>query len=501
MITRRRHTPAVTARGAATVLAATLVLSGCTEAHAGARPGTSGVGDPYFTGLGNGGYDALHYGLTLAYTPGDGRLAGTAEITARATQDLSAFNLDLAGMNVSSATVDGAPASVARTRSELTLSLRHDLRRGHTFRAVVHYAGVPRTITDPDGSKEGWLVSDGGRRVAALGEPTGSMAWFPSDNRPGDKSTYDISVTVPSSLTAVSNGELRSRYRAPASGPGQGNGEGTGAGTTTYVWRTAQPMASYLATLAIGPYAIRQTRLPAATGTSPDGRPVTVCTATDPDSASKGRRLLDALPGIMAWEEKTFGPFPFSSTGVIIGRSGQAGYALETQNRPFLPGPSATSTLVHEMAHQWYGDAVTPATWRDMWLNEGFATYGEWLWLDSRKGKDRVPLARSFARAYEDPDNWAFSPADPPKAADISASPVYGRGAMVLQRVREVVGDTAFFRILRGWPRSHRYGNASTADFLSYAQKEAGARGKRLDSEVWRTWLYGTKKPKPKPKP
>ncbi|MGQ4514502.1 M1 family aminopeptidase [Streptomyces sp. DW26H14] len=492
MITRRRAA-AATARGAATVLAATLALSGCTEAHAGARPGTSGVGDPYFTGLGNGGYDALHYGLTLAYTPGDGRLTGTAVITARATQDLSAFNLDLAGMNVSSATVDGSTAGVARSRAELTLRPRRDLRRGHVFRAVVHYAGVPRTLTDPDGSKEGWLVSDGGRRVAALGEPTGSMAWFPSDNRPGDKATYDITVTVPSSLTAVSNGELRSVRRSPPAG--EVAGTSAGAGTATYAWRVAQPMATYLATLEIGPYETRRTLLPARTGTSPGGRPIAVYTATDPDSAAKGKRLLDALPGIMAWEEKTFGPFPFSSTGVIIGRQGQAGYALETQNRPFLPGASATSTFVHEMAHQWYGDAVTPATWRDMWLNEGFATYGEWLWADSRTGKDRVPLAHSFAAAYKDRDNWAFSPADPPKAADISGSPVYGRGAMVLQRVREVVGDTAFFRILRGWPRTHRYGNASTADFLAYARKEAGPRGRRLAAEVWRTWLYGTRRP------
>ncbi|MEW1722842.1 M1 family metallopeptidase [Streptomyces sp. NPDC093109] len=468
-----------------------VLASGCTGdgTRAAAGPagpaghvGAAGLGDPYFPGLGNGGYDVEHYGLTLDYTPATGRLKGVAEITARATQDLGAFNLDFAGMTVDSATVDGASAAVRRDGTELTLRPRARLGRGDTFRTVVRYSGVPRRITDADGSQEGWLVdaAEDGRRVVALGEPTGSMAWFPGNHHPSDKASYDITVTVPAGLglKAVSNGELRS--------------ERTRDGRTSFAWHEPAPMASYLATVAIGPY-----RTKATAGTK---NVVPLYTAVDPTVVNDSAALLAAVPRVMKWSERNFGPYPFSSGGLIIGRPGDAEYALETQTRPFLPGPTATETLVHEVAHQWFGNSVTPKTWRDMWLSEGFATYAEWLWLAETEG---VPVGDSFAEAYADQANWAFPPAVPPSAARISDPPVYGRGAMVLQRVREAVGDDTFFRIVRGWAREHRHGNAGTGDFTAYVEREAGGSGasgpsgtagRKLES-VWDAWLYGKAKP------
>ncbi|WP_446042270.1 M1 family metallopeptidase [Streptomyces sp. SID1121] len=423
--------------------------------------GGRGVGDPYFPGLGNGGYDVSHYGLTLDYAPATRHLDGTAVITARATRDLTGFHLDLVGMDVASVTVDGRSAVVGRDGTELVVRPTEELGRGETFRTVVRYSGVPRRITDPDGSAEGWLAS--GRRVVALGEPTGSMAWFPGNHHPGDKAAYDLTVTVPAGTEAVSNGELVGRR--------------TSGGRTVFRWRSTEPMASYLATLAIGPYRVHEAK-----------GPLPLYSAVDPGAGKAGARLVAALPGILTWEEKLFGPYPFSSAGVIIGRKADAGYALETQTRPFLPGPTDVSTLVHELAHQWFGDSVTPGSWRDMWLNEGFATYAEWLWAADHGG---TPVAESFTEAYDDEENWAFPPADPPTAADLSEPPVYGRGAMVLQRVRDAVGDATFFRIVRGWARTHRHGNASTADFTAYVEKESG----RDLSEVWDSWLYGDDKP------
>ncbi|MFF2526530.1 M1 family metallopeptidase [Streptomyces liangshanensis] len=441
-------------------------VAGCGGGSGGGGRGTAGsagVGDPYFPGLGNGGYDVSHYGLTLDYAPAGRHLDGTAVITARATQDLTSFHLDLAGMDVASVTVDGRRARVGRAGTELVVRPREELGRGATFRTVVRYSGVPRRVTDPDGSAEGWLGS--GPRVVALGEPTGSMVWFPGNHHPSDKASYDIDITVPAGTEAVSNGELVSRR--------------TSGGRTTFRWRTAEPMASYLATLAIGPYRVHEVK-----------GPLPLYTAVDPAAGRDGADLVAALPGILAWEEKAFGPYPFSSAGVIIGRKADAGYALETQNRPFLPGPTDVGTLVHELAHQWFGDSVTPESWRDMWLNEGFATYTEWLWAADHGG---VPVAESFAEAYDDEENWAFPPADPPTAADISEPPVYGRGAMVLQRVRDAVGDATFFRIVRGWARTHRHGNASTADFTAYVEKESGGRDL---SGIWDGWLYGDGKPR-----
>lgn len=187
---------------------------------------------------------------------------------------------------------------------------------------------------------------------------------------------------------------------------------------------------------------------------------------------------------------RMFGPYPFASTGAIVGLGEDAGYALETQNRPFFPGPPDVGLLVHELAHQWFGNSVTPASWQDMWLNEGFATYAEWLWSEDHGD---ATVRELFDEAYEDGANWAFPPGRPPGAADLSEPPVYGRGAMVVHRIREEMGDDdAFFGLVRGWLKAHRHGNASTDDFTAYVERESG-----LDlTELWDTWLNGGSRPR-----
>ncbi|MFV2120430.1 M1 family metallopeptidase [Streptomyces sp. Act-28] len=446
-------------------LAALLLLSaaGCTGGVTG-TPGAAGVRDPYFPRLGNGGYDVRHYALAVAYDPATGRLDGTAEITARSTQGLSSFNLDLSGLTVHGASVDGDPASVRRAGHEVTIRPRADVDEGAVFRTVVRYSGVPRVITDPDGSEEGWLRTADG--AVALGEPTGSMAWFPGNHHPSDKATYAVTVTVPAGLQAVANGL-----------PGRAVTRG---GRTTATWRSAEPMASHLATLAVGRFDVTTTRTPA-------GLPV--ITAVDRTVAPEVADLPARLPGLLAWLTEKFGPYPFSSAGVIVERPGDLAYALETQTRPVVPRDLLTTgILVHELAHQWYGNSVSPRSWRDVWLNEGFARYAEWLYAEDFGG---TPAQESFEAAFADPANWAFPPAEPPTAADAFAPPVYGRGAMVLHQVRRAVGDEVFFDLLRGWAAEHRYGNASTDDFTAYAEEAAGEDL----TGVWDTWLYGGGKP------
>ncbi|OIK26978.1 metallopeptidase [Streptomyces malaysiense] len=422
--------------------------------------------DPYFPKAGNGGYDVDHYDLTLDYTPATRRLVATAVIRARATKDLSAFDLDLAGLHVDSVGVDGRDARYNRAGQELTVRPHDDLRKGRVFRTTVRYSGVPGTLTDPDGSAEGWLPTADG--ALGLGEPVGSMAWFPGNDHPSDKATYDITVTVPQGLQAVSNGELADRS--------------TRAGRTSYHWHVAQPMASYLATVAIGHFDITRSK-------GPGGLPV--LTAVDPTQAKASAAVLARLPEIVKWEEDTFGPYPFSSVGAIVDRPDDAGYALETQNRPVFPGAPELGTLVHELAHQWYGDCVTPKSWRDMWLNEGFATYAQWLWDEDHGGDTAEKTFRSYYDAH-DSALWAFPPATPSGAAHISGSPVYERGAMVLHKIRQKVGDKAFFALLRAWPASHRYGNASTADFTAYVEHRFPDQD---FGEIWKDWLYGQGKP------
>jgi aminopeptidase N len=429
-------------------------------------PGGSGVRDPYFPKAGNGGYDVGHYALTLDYTPASRHLTGTAVITARATEDLSAFDLDLVGLRVESVTVEGRKARFSRAGQELTVRPHDDLREGETFRTTVRYSGTPRTLTDPDGSAEGWLPTADG--ALGLGEPVGSMTWFPGDHHPSDKAAYDITVTVPKGLQAVSNGELTSRS--------------TKGGRTTYAWHMAQPMASYLATVAVGHFTMTSTE-------GPHGLPV--LTAVDPTQAKASEKVLAKIPAIIKWEEYNFGPYPFSSTGAVVDRPADAQYALETQTRPVFPGAPDTSTLVHELAHQWYGDSVTPRSWRDMWLNEGFATYAEWLYREDFGGKS---VQETFDEYYEGDHEevWAFPPAKPSSAAHISDSPVYQRGAMVLQKIRQEIGDDAFWDLLKGWAAAHRHGSVSTADFTAYVEKRAPGHDFR---GIWRDWLYGDGKP------
>ncbi|MER5182804.1 M1 family metallopeptidase [Streptomyces sp. NPDC002896] len=446
--------------------------------------GAAGLHDPYFPKMGNGGYDVAHYDLKIDYDPGSRRLTGETEITARATQALSAFNLDLKGLRVESVKVDGTDARFNRAGQELTVRPPDTLAKGDTFRTVVRYSGTPVTINDPDGSREGWLTTDDG--ALALGEPSGSMAWFPGNHHPKDKATYDVQVTVPEGLQAVSNGELRR--------------EQTQNGRTTFTWHTPEPMASYVATVAIGTFDMSRYETKADNkakdGKARGGKELAVLTAVDPTQADMSEKPLAEIPDVLEWAERNFGPYPFSSSGMIIERPGDADYALETATRPVFPGAPDTDLLVHELAHEWYGNSVTPKSWQDMWLNEGFATYAEWLWQEDHGGDSAQETFDALYRGDPDADHaeaiWSFAPADPPSAAHISDDTVYLRGAMVLHKIRQTVGDDTFRDILKGWAAAHRHGNANTADFTAYVEKQAPGKDFTV---IWDDWLYGKGKP------
>ncbi|WP_093616455.1 M1 family metallopeptidase [Streptomyces indicus] len=459
-----------------------LLLASCAGSGVRGTPGAAGLRDPYFRLLGNGGYDVTHYALDLSYDPEEHHLTGEAVITAKATQDLSAFNLDLAGLDVESVSVGDKPARFNRAADELTIRPDDELPEGRTFTTRVAYSGAPETITDEDGSEEGWLPTDEG--ALALGEPAGSKAWFPGNHHPSDKAAYDIEITVPEGLTAVSNGELTSTK--------------TAAGRTAFTWHSAEPMASYLATVAIGPYETKTYKTKTyktkthETKSSATEKDLPVLTAVDPAEAEQSADVLERLPEILTWSEEYFGPYPFSSTGAIVAPEGSAGYALETQTRPVFPGAPDTELMVHELAHQWYGNSVTPKTWQDMWLNEGFATYAEWLWAEDHDGDTAQETFDDAYAAPADDELWAFPPAEPTDASVISADPVYTRGAMVLHKLRETVGDDTFFALIKDWAAEHRHGNADTEDFTAFAEQQAG---EDLDT-VWGPWLYGDGKPK-----
>ena len=444
-------------------LAALLAAAGPASAGTG---GAAGAGDPYFPLAGNGGYHVDHYGLTLRYDPASRHLDGTAVLTARATQHLTRFDLDFKGLKVTGLTVDRTKADFRRDGQELVVTPPRPLHKGERFRVTVAYSGIPKPVTDPDGSLDGWIPTDDGAFVA--GEPQGAMTWFPANNHPKDKSSYDITVTVPEGRTAVSNGLLV--------------GQRTAHGHTTFHWRQREPMAAYLATATVGKFKVEQY-------TTRDG--IRVYNAVDPREASAAAPVLKKLPSVLEWESKLFGRYPFRAAGSIVDRAPNVGYALETQSRPLYDSAPGLSTLVHENAHQWFGDSVSLTSWKDIWLNEGFATYTEWLYSEQHGGDS---AQKTFDALYARPASdglWAFPPGNPGSGANIFGTPVYARGAMALHELRTAVGDRTFFRTLRTWAALHRDGHGTTAQFVRLAERESG---KDLNS-LFTIWLYGPGKP------
>ncbi|MFF2504594.1 M1 family metallopeptidase [Streptomyces sp. NPDC058067] len=458
-------------RSARLAAVATAAASFCLIAAAPApTPGSDGIGDPYFPQLGNGGFDVRHYGLDIAYNPDTDRLDGVTTVTARATQNLSSFDLDLQKLDVTSVEVNGRDAQFTRTGDEIRVTPRGALHQDSTFTVTVTYGGVPEALNGPIvfGSDYGWMKTADGVFVAC--EPNAASTWFPSSDHPADKATYDITIKAPKGLTGVSNGRLVDMHDVKG-------------GQTVTHWRESRPMATYLATASIGKFDVK-------TGTTPGGTPIYV--AIDPVLKNSNNVDVYAVTAEATdyWSQ-VFGPYPFEETGAVVDDMPEAGFSLETQSKPSYSAVRSESTIVHELAHQWFGDSVSVRQWKDIWLNEGFASYAQWLW-EEHKGRG---TAHDLARAYygnrpaSDPF-WQITVGDPQRDT-MFASAVYRRGALTLQVLRERIGDDAFFTLLKTWTQQHRYGNASTADFTRLAEKISG---QNLDG-LFRTWLSTKGKP------
>ncbi len=452
---------------AVTTGALLVALAGAAGAGAGTF-GAAGGGDPYFPKAGNGGYQVDDYDLSIRYEPSTRAFSGVAVLSAVATTDLTGFTLDLRQFTVRSVTVDGAPARFTKEVQELRVVPARTLGQGRPFTVRVAYDGTTLRPKDAGGALYGWVSTPDGALVA--NEPEGASTWYPVNDVPTDKASYTFRVDVPAGTTAVANGRLRS---SP-----------TLAGRTTWTWRADQPMASYLSTASIGTFAL-------TASTTPQGLPVLDAVDRDLPAAARARAaaVLALEPDMIAFYETRFGPYPFDSVGAIIDDD-SVDYALETQTRPVYSRVPDEATVAHELSHQWFGDSVTPSTWRDIWLNEGFATYAELLWTQHRGG---ATLQQFFDAVYGRPASdpfWTVRPGDP-GAADLFDGAVYERGALTLIALRERIGDEAFATVLRRWATLHRGGNVATADLVDLASKVSG----RDLTAFFRTWLDTPVKP------
>jgi aminopeptidase N len=448
--------------------------------------GADGSGDPYFPFAGNGGYDVQNYDLALRYSPPadptvlTGRLDGVATITVRALQDLQSLNFDLRGLEVSSVRVDGRAARhgkpVGNTRAgwsqtvdeanrywELTVALAPKLKAGATTTIVIEYGGSTGRPLDTTGALYGWVTTADGAMVA--NEPDGAATWYPVNDDPQDKATYSFHLTVPDGKTAVANG-------LPSAGPR------TEAGWTTWDWEASDPMASYLATASVGDYSL-------STDAGPGGLPIinAIDDGVTGEALAETTAALALQPEMISFLESQFGPYPFEAFGAIVDDD-SIDYALETQTRPIYSGVADESTVVHELGHQWFGNSVSPSDWQDIWLNEGWATYIEWLWAE-QQGTATISDQFADTVAYLDAnDGWALNIADPGRDA-LFEGPVYLRGAAALHALREAIGDDAFLAGARLWLTRYHDSTATTEDFEAVMEESSG---RQLDG-IFDDWL------------
>jgi aminopeptidase N len=428
-------------------------------------PFTSGLptADPYLPGHGDPAWSAAHYALSLQYDVAANRLRGEAAIEAVAEEELARVVLDLAHLDVEKVTVDGGlPAKYAARSNRLVITLREPLAAGTAFRVVVKYAGTPRPLVEEELGEAGWEeLTDG---VIVAGQPHGAPTWFPCNDRPDNKASYAIAVTTQPDYTVIANGELVESKR--------------GGSSVTWRYEQVEPMATYLATVQIGRYERR----------AYDDAPVPMAAVVPGDVDDGFEAAFGAQPEMMATFVELFGPYPFGSYTAVVTEDDLEipleSQGLSTFGRNFCRDDWGAIRLVaHELAHQWFGNAVTLAEWKDIWLHEGFACYSEWLWSEASGRESADDSARRHHERLAGLDQDLVL--DDPGPELMFDDRVYKRGALTLHALRLTVGDDAFFSLLKDWVAEHSGGSVTTADFRAFAAARTGAE---LD-ELFDGWL------------
>lgn len=460
-------------RRVTTVLVAVLACAGLGSGVAGAAPsfggtpGADGAGDSYYPQDGNGGYDVADYNLAVNYDPASHQLIGDERITARATQSLSSFDLDLKGLTVDSVKVDGSPATFTRTGDhELVITPSRVLWRGQGFTIRITYHGVPAAIDDPALGKNGWQYTATGGAFAA-GEPHSATTWYPVNDTPRDKATFHFAITVPDEWGVIANGREGAIVKTPKG--------------TTHYWAENTPAASYLTTVAIDKWQFDRTKLS-------NGTPVVSAFAPGiPDSIKADEAR---LPEILDFLASKFGPYPVDAAGGIF-LAEPIHFSLETLSRPTFSILAANlTTIVHENAHQWYGDSVSVDQWKDVCMNECFASYAQWLWSEAKDGVDLN--ARYLTTVAQEPAAfWAGKLYDMGPGKEFTS--VYSKGPLALQALRATIGEKAFAQVLKTWPALHRNGNGTVPEFQAYTERVSHQDLKGF----FDAWFYGNTKPAP----
>lgn len=457
------------------VLMLALTLGGCGCSGGGDRlQGATGLGDSYYPMAGNGGYDATSYEIVLDIDPAAGTIAGGTTIEATALAALDSFSLDYAGPEIRAVTVNGAAAVFRREKDELIVTCPEQWEAGRAVSVEVGYAGAPRTLEYGQSYAMGWQQK--GDVSYTLDEPLGAAAWFPANDHPSDKATYTFRLTVPRPYVAAASGVLVETEEQGA--------------YQTFAWEMRQPLASYLAAVSVDEYVIVRS-------IAPNGVPIRDFYAKE--LAERAQAAFSRTGEVLAFYADLFGPYPFEEYGVVV-PSVETGAAMENQTlslfgRDILERRMSDPVvgaifLSHELAHQWFGNSVSIDRWQDIWLNEGFATYASWLWLQHDRGP--AALNAMVDESLQVLRAKAHDPPGDPGVDELFGVSTYRRGALTLHALRLTVGDGVFFEILREWASRYQYANATTDDFIALARTKAQEASMQPEvlTGLFESWLY-----------
>jgi aminopeptidase N len=424
--------------------------------------------DPYVPGHGDQSFGVRHYDLDLHYALAANRIDAEATLDITVLQATSRLVLDLASLKASKLRLTGAELRRhAQRQNRLVLDLRDEVAAGTALTLTIRYAGNPRPVVDRHLGDAGWEeLADG---VIVASQPHGAPSWFPCNDRPDDKASYRVAVTTDAGYLVVSNGSPSGHQRHGS--------------TETWVFDQPEPMATYLATVQIGRYQDLE----------PPGRarhtaPVRIVGPRDlePDAFTAAFARQHEMVDLFS---RLFGPYPFAAYTVVV-TDDELEIPLESQTlstfgRNHVRGDwGATRLIAHELAHQWFGNAVTLASWRDIWLHEGFACYSEWLWSEeSDQGSADEHAREAWDRLDGLEQDLLLADPGPDLMFD---DRVYKRGALALHALRCTVGDDAFFGTLRAWVPANVGASVTTEDFLAFASDRTGHQVAGLLTP----WLY-----------
>ncbi|MDX2032746.1 MAG: M1 family aminopeptidase, partial [Blastocatellia bacterium] len=425
-----------------------------------------------------------HVKLDLRFDDERGTVSGTAAITMSPLNDgFDHFELDIAEMEIAGVRLQRVerrgtgdllrtvPDHAARLEHEtfpekLAIELDRPYSRQEQLTVEIAYSCAPRKgvfFVKPDAA-----YPNKPRQIWSQGQTEDAHWWFPCHDVTNQKMTTELLATVPAKYFALSNGELL------------GVRETLSEGTRTYHWSQAQPHPAYLVTIVIGDYEVIRD--------SYDGLPVDYYVYRD--RANEGRRLFANTPRMIEFFEKRFGyAYPYPKYAQIVVDDFLFGAMENTSastftDRCLLDDRAAIDInyddiVAHELAHQWWGDLVTCKDWTQIWLNESFATYSEYLWREHTEGSDsaRVALFQDFLTYLREDRTshrrpivlrrYRFSE----EAMDRHA---YEKGACVLHMLRWVLGEDAFFRSLSHYLNRFEFGVAETNDFKVAIEEATG---------------------------